>query len=161
MMLSILRKLILQCLSWADWIDLLILCLLSIMSRPFWKMQLGGRNEQTQRVERSVEDGQENFQIKAGHARVLELGVSHKQLSHCGKKQWAPIPISLTSRAAFYFSRAGFEVSVCCDGFYECGDMAHTHTQKHTHRNTHRHYALMYVSLLLHTHSNTNILFSY
>lgn len=37
------------------------------------------------RVERSVRDSQENFQIKAG--RVLALGASHKQLSHCGKKQ--------------------------------------------------------------------------
>lgn len=37
------------------------------------------------RVERSVRDGQENFQIKAG--RVLASGKSRKQLSHCGKKQ--------------------------------------------------------------------------
>lgn len=36
------------------------------------------------RVERSVRDGQENFQIKAG--RVLALGASRKQPSHCGKK---------------------------------------------------------------------------
>lgn len=37
------------------------------------------------RVERSVRDGQENFQIKAG--RVLASGESRKQLSHCGKKR--------------------------------------------------------------------------
>lgn len=43
------------------------------------------KSEPTQRVEERKEDSQGNFQIKAGPAQVLELGVSHKQLSHCGK----------------------------------------------------------------------------
>lgn len=41
-----------------------LIYLLSIMSWPLWKMQLR-RSEPTQRVERSGEDGQGNFQIKS------------------------------------------------------------------------------------------------
>lgn len=40
--------------------------------------------QSSRRVERSVRDSQESFQIKAG--RVLASGASRKQLSHCGKK---------------------------------------------------------------------------
>lgn len=72
------------------------------------------KSEQTQRVERSKEDSQGNFQIKAGHAQVLELGVSHKQLSHCGKSNELNSDSShIKSRFFFFFfffGRAGFEV---------------------------------------------------
>lgn len=103
------------------------------------------RSEQAQRVERSKEDSQGNFQIKAGHARVLELGVSHKQLSHCGKSNELNSDSSHIKSCLFFLGRTGFEVSVRCDGFYERGDMAHW-------GHTHRHYALTYVSLPLHAH---------
>lgn len=51
---------------------------------PLWKMQLRDVRR-AQRIESRKEDSQGSFQIKAGHALVLELGVSHKQVSHGGK----------------------------------------------------------------------------
>lgn len=93
------------------------------------------------RVERSVRDSQENFQIKAG--RVLALGASHKQLSHCGKKQsellfffpafWFPLYIKkrLCNLLLFFISVARLlRLASVVTAFYECGDMAST--QKHT-----------------------------
>lgn len=89
---------------------------------------------------RGVEDSQGNFQIKAGHVRVLELRVSHKQLSYCGKSNKLNSDFLHIRVALFLFlGHAGFEVSFRCDDFYERGDMAqwrHT-TIVHSHTDTH------------------------
>lgn len=89
------------------------------------------------RVERSVRDSQENFQIKAG--RVLALGASRKQLSHCGKKQNelqlfdSPFTSErLSNFFLFFFISAALllRLAYVVMAFYECSDMAST--QKHT-----------------------------
>lgn len=107
------------------------------------------KSEQTQRVERSKEDSQGNFQIKAGHAQVLELGVSHKQLSHCGKSNELNSDSSHI-KSRFFFSSSSLvarvlRFSVRCDGFYECGDTLETERA-----HTRGHYTQMCASLLLH-----------
>lgn len=79
-------KVISPCLDVPDSIYLLNLCLLSVMSNvlPILENEAQKKWAGTACWE-EPEDSQGNFQIKAGHAQVLELGVSHKQLSHCGK----------------------------------------------------------------------------
>lgn len=118
--------------------------------------------EQTQRVEKSKEDSQGNFQIKVGHAQVLELGVSHKQLSHCGKRNELNSDSSHIKRNQiflFFLGHAGFEVSVRCDGFYECGDMEQWRQNTDTHRrytHTQTFYAFTknHTKTLRHTYTN-------
>lgn len=89
-------------------------------------------------VERSVRDGQENFQIKAG--RVLALGASRKQLSHCGKSRTSSsflIPPSHQERPSnlfilfiFIWAALLLKLASVVMPLYGCSDMASS--QKHT-----------------------------
>lgn len=160
-MLSILRKLTLHCLSWADWIDLHVLCLLSITPWPFWKMRLR-RSEQTQRVERSTEDGQESFQIKAGPCTSIRIMTVTQTTFSLWKRLVSSKPDSCHIKSlifVFYFFISVERVLRSASVVMAFMSVVAWHT--HTNRKTHRHYALKYVSLLLHTHWNTNVLYAH
>lgn len=126
-------KLILQCLDSTDLVNLLIVNYALAVSENAAQEKKKKKKERSQHVERSRADGQGNFQIKAGHARAL--AASHKQFSHCGKKQKSPILIRFTSRAAVLFWTCGFW-GQSCHGFYVYDEIVHTNGHAHTHAHT-------------------------